>query len=238
MSWKTSLIFPPEVPISREAQDLIQRYIVLLANYFNLFYFNLFNFNFNFLFFFFSFFCIFFFLFSPLFPFFIGQRIVARMRNNLFGSIIKQDVEFFDKNQTGEIINRLSADTVVVGKAVTDNVSDGLRSVAQAAVGIGMMVYMSPKLTVVVLGIVPPVFFFAFLYGRYVKKLTRQVQNSLANATQIAEERISNIRTVRAFAKEHAEADRYALQIQNIFDLGMKEAQARGIFHGAVSIII
>ena len=50
---------------------------------------------------------------------------------------------FFDKNRTGELINRLSADTAVVGRSVTDNLSDGLRAVAQAAAGVSMMVSMS-----------------------------------------------------------------------------------------------
>ncbi|XP_004365108.2 ATP-binding cassette sub-family B member 10 [Capsaspora owczarzaki ATCC 30864] len=165
-----------------------------------------------------------------------GQSIVARLRQNLFSSIMRQDVAFFDRNQTGEVINRLAADTVVVGKAVTDNVSDGLRSVASAVVGIGMMAFMSPKLTLVVLGIVPPVCIVAVLYGRYVKRLTRQVQDSLANATQVAEERISNIRTVRAFAKEPEEVKRYDGHVQTVYSLGIQEGKARGIFHGATGL--
>lgn len=58
----------------------------------------------------------------------------------MFGSMISQEMAFFDKNKTGELINRLSADTSVVGNSLTMNISDGLRSVAQAVGGITMMV--------------------------------------------------------------------------------------------------
>lgn len=63
-----------------------------------------------------------------------------RLRERLFSSILRQETAFFDQTRTGELINRLSADTILVGKAVTDNVSDGLRAVAQSLAGVSMMV--------------------------------------------------------------------------------------------------
>ena len=69
-----------------------------------------------------------------------GNRIVKMMRKNLFSSIMRQDIAFFDRTRTGELINRLSADTSVVGQSVTMNISDGLRSVVQACAGVSMMV--------------------------------------------------------------------------------------------------
>lgn len=69
-----------------------------------------------------------------------GQQIVRNLRASVFSSILRQEVAFFDRNRTGELINRLSADTAVVGRSITDNLSDGLRAVAQAAAGVSMMV--------------------------------------------------------------------------------------------------
>lgn len=63
-----------------------------------------------------------------------------RLRVSLFTAMLKQEVAFFDKTHTGELVNRLSADTVLLGRSVTENLSDGLRAVAQASVGTGMMV--------------------------------------------------------------------------------------------------
>jgi len=70
----------------------------------------------------------------------LGNRIVRSLRSQLFSSIVRQEIAFFDKNKTGELINRLSTDTTVVGQSVTMNISDGLRAVVQALAGISMMV--------------------------------------------------------------------------------------------------
>ena len=69
-----------------------------------------------------------------------GNRIIKRLREGLFSNIVKQDIAFFDKNKTGELINRLSTDTSLVGQSVTMNISDGLRSILQAFGGISWMV--------------------------------------------------------------------------------------------------
>lgn len=69
-----------------------------------------------------------------------GRRIVRNLRTSVFSSILRQEVAFFDKNRTGELINRLSADASVVGSSITLNLSDGLRAVAQAGAGVSMMV--------------------------------------------------------------------------------------------------
>lgn len=165
-----------------------------------------------------------------------GQRIVANLRESLFSSVLKQEVGFFDKTRTGELINRLSSDTALLGRSVTENLSDGLRAVAQAAAGIGMMFYVSPKLAAFVLAIVPPLAVLAVIYGRYLRKLTRLTQDSLAEATQLAEERIGNIRTVRAFGKEMEEVKKYSYKINYVLHLAKKEAWARAGFFGATGL--
>lgn len=99
-----------------------------------------------------------------------SQRIVMRLRQRLFQSIMAQDMAFFDKNKTGELINRLSTDAEVVGLSISQNLSDGLRSTVQAAAGVGMMFYVSPTLATVGLSIVPAVAVFGIGSGRYIKK--------------------------------------------------------------------
>lgn len=82
-------------------------------------------------------------------------------------------------------MNRLSSDAELVGRALTANLSDGLRALAQTTIGAGMMLYVSPKLTVLTLAVVPPVVIIAFLYGRVVKKYARATQDALARASQV-----------------------------------------------------
>ncbi|XP_062912127.1 ATP-binding cassette sub-family B member 10, mitochondrial isoform X1 [Mobula hypostoma] len=165
-----------------------------------------------------------------------GQHIVQRLRGRLFSSILCQEVAFFDKSSTGELINRLSSDAVVLGHSVTENLSDGLRAVGQASAGVGMMFWVSSQLAMFVLGIVPPVAVLAVFYGRYIRKLSGVTQDSLADATQLAEERFGNIRTVRAFAKEDLELQVYMNKINHVLHLARKEAVARAGFYGAAGL--
>ncbi|KAK3792323.1 hypothetical protein RRG08_046635 [Elysia crispata] len=161
-----------------------------------------------------------------------SQRIVRRLRGTLFNSIMRQEVGFFDKTKTGELINRLSSDTTVVASSLSQNISDGLRALFQVTAGIGMMTFVSAKLALISLGIVPPVAIGSIIYGRYLRKITKQVQDSLANATQVAEERIATIRTVRAFAHERKECEAYSEGIERVLKLSYKESLARGFFWG------
>nr|UOU03332.1 ATP-binding cassette subfamily B10 [Brachionus rubens] len=165
-----------------------------------------------------------------------GQRIVARLRQNLFQSVMYQDMAFFDKTKTGELINRLSTDAEVVGLSISQNLSDGLRSAIQAMGGIGMMLYMSPALSAFGLSIVPAVTGFAIVFGRYIKSLSKKVQDVLASATDVAEEKLSNIRTVRAFAQEDKEVNSYTKSVENIMNMKFKEAFAYGVFFGATGL--
>ncbi|XP_073729740.1 uncharacterized protein abcb10 [Misgurnus anguillicaudatus] len=165
-----------------------------------------------------------------------GQQIVRNLRESLFSSILRQEVGFFDKTRTGELINRLSADTTIVGRCLTDNLSDGLRSLAQAGAGVGMMLYVSPSLAAFVLMIVPPVALMAVIFGRFLRSISRRTQDALAAATQLAEERISNMRTVRAFGKELTELQKYAEKVDHVLELAKKEAVVSAGFYGVTGL--
>ncbi|KAM8876537.1 ATP-binding cassette sub-family B member 10, mitochondrial [Synchiropus picturatus] len=165
-----------------------------------------------------------------------GQQIIRDLRASVFSSILRQEVAFFDKNRTGELINRLSADTAVVGYSITDNLSDGLRAVAQATAGVSMMFYVSPSLASFVLLIVPPVALMAVIYGRYLRSISKRTQDALAQATQLAEERISNLRTVRAFGKELSEVSTYMQKIDHVLSLARSEALLRAGFFGVTGL--
>ncbi|KAM4602918.1 ATP-binding cassette sub-family B member 10, mitochondrial [Polymixia lowei] len=165
-----------------------------------------------------------------------GQQIVRNLRASLFSSILRQEVAFFDQSRTGELINRLSADTTVVGHSITDNVSDGLRAVGQAAAGVSMMFYVSPTLAGFVLLIVPPMTGLLIVYGRYLRSISKRTQDALAEATQLAEERISNMRTVRAFGKEQSEVNTYTEKIDHVLSLARKEASLSAGFYGVTGL--
>lgn len=146
-----------------------------------------------------------------------GERVVTRLRSDLFEHLLGQEIAFFDDHKTGELTSRLSADTTLVQNAVSVNISMGLRFVAQAVGAIGFLVYTSPRLTAVMMGVVPPVALGAVAYGRRVRKLAREAQDALARANEVAEETIAGIRTVRAFAAERTESERYSKAVWDAF---------------------
>ena len=153
-----------------------------------------------------------------------GERVVARLRQALYTSIVGQEVAFFDERRTGELTNRLAADTTVLQNTVTVNVSMLLRFVIMGLGAIGFLFYTSWRLTLLTLAIVPVVAVGAGLFGRRLRGLSREVQDALARATEVAEETISGIRTVRAFAREEAESDRYGEAVEDSFQLARRRA--------------
>ncbi|KAI9916944.1 hypothetical protein PsorP6_017155 [Peronosclerospora sorghi] len=164
----------------------------------------------------------------------IGERITNRLRQDLYASILRQEMGFFDSSRTGELLNRLSADTTVIGKVLSDNVASGLRSAGQALGSITMMFVTCPHLAMVMLSVVPPIALGAVSYGRYVKQLTMEVQTHLSEATQVAEEKLSNIRVVRSFAKETHEIEAYRKKVDDVLALARKRSLASATFFGGV----
>lgn len=167
----------------------------------------------------------------------VGERVVARLRSKLFRRTYIQNAEFFDANRVGDLISRLSSDTIIVGKSITQNLSDGLRALVSGGAGFGLMAYVSLKLTGVLTLLFPPVAIGAFFYGRAIRNLSRKIQTNLGNLTKIAEERLGNVRTSQAFAGEILEVHRYNTQVRKIFDLGKREAFISATFFSSTGFM-
>lgn len=160
----------------------------------------------------------------------VGERVVARLRSQLYRRTYVQDAEFFDANRVGDLISRLSSDTVIVGKSVTQNLSDGLRALFSGGAGFAIMVWTSPQLTGLLLLMFPPIAVGAFVYGRAIRNISRSIQKNLGTLTKIAEERLGNVKTSQAFVGEVQEVGRYNRQIRRIFALGKKESLIAATF--------
>ena len=167
----------------------------------------------------------------------VGERIVARLRSRLFKQTYVQNAEFFDANRVGDLISRLSSDTIIVGKSITQNLSDGLRAFVSGAAGFGLMAWVSLKLTGVLALLFPPVAIGAFFYGRAIRNLSRKIQKNVGTLTKIAEERLGNVRTSQAFAGEILEVHRYNTQVRKIFELGKRESLISATFFSSTGFM-
>ncbi len=166
-----------------------------------------------------------------------GERIVLRLRRDLFGKIISQEIGFFDAQRTGELMSRISSDTQLLQASVTVNVSMALRFMLQAIGSIAILFWTSPRLSFFMIAIVPPVALGAVLFARAVRRLSKKTQDALAASSAVAEEAIGNVRTVRSFAREPAELERYGKKVYEAFSLGRELAKLFGLFQGALGFL-
>ncbi|GAU92589.1 hypothetical protein RvY_04650 [Ramazzottius varieornatus] len=165
-----------------------------------------------------------------------SAKIVAEIRTRLYSSLMRQDLTFYDARKTGELANRLSNDVWTVGDSLTQNISDGLRSLMSTVIGIGMMFYISTDLAVLGLVTVPPIAALGIFYGKYLKKITEKILDAWAASTQVATERLGNMRTVHAFNQEQKEIKLYDDSVVDMLKLQYKEATAKAMFYGMAGL--
>lgn len=167
----------------------------------------------------------------------IGDRIVTDLRASLYQAILRQDMAFFDEQRTGELTSRLASDTQVLQNAVTANLSMVLRYGTQAVGGLALLFYTSWRLALVLVVVLPLVFGVAIFYGRIVRRLSRAVQDAIAESTSVAEESLAGIRTVRSFAREAHEVERYRDAVEHSFSLAKKRSKYGAFFGGGMSYL-
>ncbi len=167
----------------------------------------------------------------------VGDRIVTDLRNRLYGSILDQELGFFDERRTGELTSRLASDTQVLQNAVTANLSMALRFGAQAVGGFTLLFFTSFRLSLILLVLLPLVLGVAIVYGRKVRTLSRKVQDAIAESTSVAEESIAGVRTVRSFAREGEERVRYEIATEDSFNLARRRSLLGSLFGGTMSFL-
>jgi ATP-binding cassette subfamily B protein len=165
-----------------------------------------------------------------------GERIVTRLREAVYRSIVEQEIAFFDLRRTGELTSRLTSDATVVQNTVSVNLSMGLRNLVMVVGGLAMLLVTSPPLTGVMIALVPPVVIGAVVVGRRLSKLAREAQDALARANETAEESIAGIRTVRAFAREPAEAARYGERVWQAFAVSRRRIRVVALFVAGITM--
>uniref|UniRef100_A0A2K5MH16 ABC-type oligopeptide transporter ABCB9 n=1 Tax=Cercocebus atys TaxID=9531 RepID=A0A2K5MH16_CERAT len=156
----------------------------------------------------------------------IFARLNIRLRNCLFRSLVSQETSFFDENRTGDLISRLTSDTTMVSDLVSQNINVFLRNTVKVTGVVVFMFSLSWQLSLVTFMGFPIIMMVSNIYGKYYKRLSKEVQNALARASNTAEETISAMKTVRSFANEEEEAEVYLRKLQQVYKLNRKEAAA------------
>lgn len=145
----------------------------------------------------------------------IGERVVSRIRCQLYTSILRQEIAFFDEHKTGELISRLGSDTTLLQSVISTNVPDFLTGFIQSVTAITLMFVISFKLAGMALGGVLVILVMATPLGITLGKLSKEYQNELSEAQTHSAEAFGSIRTVQAFAAEKKEIERFEKKIGN-----------------------
>ncbi|XP_059059693.1 mitochondrial potassium channel ATP-binding subunit [Achroia grisella] len=168
----------------------------------------------------------------------VGELVASQMKQDLFVSILQQDMAFFDRERTGELVNRLTVDVQDFKSSFKQTISGGLRAITQVIGSAVSLLIISPQLTGLTLICVPTVVIGGTFIGSLLRKLSREAQAQIEKATLVAEEAISNIRTVRAFAGEDNEADMFARESQAAADLNMELGLGVGLFQAGTNLFL
>lgn len=144
----------------------------------------------------------------------IGERMAVDLRRALFCNLLRQDIEFFDAKKTGQLVSRLTTDVQEFKSSFKLVISQGLRSCTQVAGCLVSLSMLSTRLTLLLMVATPALMGVGTLMGSALRKLSRQCQEQVARATGVADEALGNVRTVRAFAMEQREEERYGAELE------------------------
>jgi ATP-binding cassette subfamily B protein len=168
----------------------------------------------------------------------IGERIVADLRRDVFAHLTALSPVFFDSARSGELVSRLTADTTQIKSAVGASVSIALRNVMLFLGATVMMVITSPRLSGFVLAAIPLIVIPLVAFGRWVRRLSRGAQDTLADASAYAAELIGAIRTVQAYTNERLANARFGGEVEAAYEAARNSTKARAVLTAIIIFIV
>lgn len=167
-----------------------------------------------------------------------GERVVADVRKGLFGRILTLDPAFYARMRTGEVLSRLTTDIALVETLLTTSVSYALRNFLTLIGGTILLFIVSPKLTGLVLLVVPLLVGPLFLFGRVVRRLTVASQDRFASAVGFAGESVDAIETVQAFGREKSAIERFGAAVEEAFAVSLARIRARALMTALIIVVM
>ena len=176
----------------------------------------------------------------------VTERALAAIREDLYGHLIHLPMSFFSAKRVGELNSRVASDTAQIGETLTTTLAELLRGISMVIGGIAILAFTSIKLTLFIVGVIPPLIIVTIIFGKFIRKYSKSVQDEVAASNTIVEETFAGIQTVKAFANEAWERSRYATRIKEVVGLAVKGGYYRGAFasfitfglFGAIALVI
>ena len=176
----------------------------------------------------------------------VTERALAAIREDLYSRLIHLPMSFFSAKRVGELNSRVASDTSQIGETLTTTLAEFLRGISMVVGGIAILAFTSIKLTLFIVAVIPPLIIVTIIFGRFIRKYAKKVQDEVAASNTIVEETFAGIQTVKAFANEAWERSRYAKRVSAVVQLAIKGGYYRGAFasfitfglFGAIALII
>lgn len=168
----------------------------------------------------------------------LGERVSADIRLDVFNHIITLHPSYFETNRSGEIMSRLTTDTTLLQSIIGSSVSMALRSSLTMTGALVMLLVTNFKLTMMVLGAVPIVLVPILFYGRKVRNLSRESQDTIADVGTYAGEIIQHIKTVQSYTQEKAEKSAFAKEVENAFAVARRRVSQRAWLIAVVILLV
>lgn len=160
----------------------------------------------------------------------VTEKTLAYLRQETYNHLIKLPLRFFDQRRVGELNSRISADVILLQETLTTTLAEFIRQIITIFGGIALLAVTSWKLTLFMLAILPGIMILARVFGRFIRKFSKQVQAQVAESNTIVEETLQGIQNVKTFTNEFFEMARYRQKTQEIAEVGIKSGKYRGAF--------
>ncbi|MFT6152594.1 MAG: ABC-type multidrug transport system fused ATPase/permease subunit, partial [Flavobacteriales bacterium] len=152
------------------------------------------------------------------------------LRLEAFSQLVSSPLNFFNKNKVGELTSRISSDVEMLRDTLNSTLATFIRQIITVIISLIALFFMSPRLCFIMLGVVPVVAIIAVFFGKFIKKIAKETQDSSAQSNSVLEESLMGINNVKAFANEFFEIIRYKKRVIEVRDKTMRIVKWRGLF--------
>ncbi|MEQ8247223.1 MAG: ABC transporter transmembrane domain-containing protein [Alphaproteobacteria bacterium] len=168
----------------------------------------------------------------------LGERVVADLRRAVYDRVIGLSPAFFERNKTGEILSRITTDTTLIQSIVGASASMALRNILLLIGGLIMLIITSPRLSGLIILAVPVIVLPLMVFGRKVRRLSRQTQDRIGAVSAAADESINEVRTVQAFVHEDVDRARFGGKVETALRAAMDQIRARAFLTLSVILLV
>ncbi len=164
----------------------------------------------------------------------VTQKSLALLRTETYKHLISSPMGFFDTKRVGELSSRITTDIALLEETFSTTIAEIIRQVITIPVALFFLLFISPRLTVFMIAVIPVVALIGIFFGKYIKKLSKDAQDDIAESNGVVDETLHGIASVKAYANEFFEIARYKKSIDSSVNTSIKNAKWRGAFIGLI----